>query len=320
MQFHHFGELPVQDCLVGTTDLQYVSNKASGVSQLQSYSTSAYRWTEDVTKPSCITMPPTTFEYWDAPGVGTMPVEEMELPLSGLSSTGAKWIDLHGDGAPGVLSESQGRAWYYCQNDSSEEPSLRPPEAVPCIPSTVDVAGYSFDDFTGDGRADVTFMSKDGQLRGFYEAVDGDDWVHFVPLESHPSAWSFTDPMLRKIDLTGNGHADLLWMAAQPGEELAWYSSLGRQGYGPEKRTQNAPTLPINDSQSVVLLCDMSGDGLSDLVLVRNGHICYWPNLGHGCFGTKVLMGNPPTLEDGLNPQRLRTADVTGEPWFPGSP
>jgi hypothetical protein len=26
---------------------------------------------------------------------------------------------------------------------------------------------------------------------------------------------------------------------------------------------------------------DMSGDGLSDLVRIRNGEICYWPSLGY---------------------------------------
>ena len=26
----------------------------------------------------------------------------------------------------------------------------------------------------------------------------------------------------------------------------------------------------------------MSGDGLTDLVRIRNGEVCYWPNLGYG--------------------------------------
>ena len=27
-----------------------------------------------------------------------------------------------------------------------------------------------------------------------------------------------------------------------------------------------------------IYLADMSGDGLSDLVRIRNGEVCYWPN------------------------------------------
>ena len=29
----------------------------------------------------------------------------------------------------------------------------------------------------------------------------------------------------------------------------------------------------------------MTGDGLQDIVLLRNGNVAYWPNLGHGRFG-----------------------------------
>ena len=39
-----------------------------------------------------------------------------------------------------------------------------------------------------------------------------------------------------------------------------------------------------------VFLADMSGDGLTDLVRIRNAEVCYWPNLGHGRF---VLVARP---------------------------
>jgi hypothetical protein len=41
----------------------------------------------------------------------------------------------------------------------------------------------------------------------------------------------------------------------------------------------------------------MNGDGLSDLVRVRNGEVCYWPNLGYGRFGARVSMDGAPHLE-----------------------
>ena len=31
----------------------------------------------------------------------------------------------------------------------------------------------------------------------------------------------------------------------------------------------------------------MNGDGLADLVRIRNGEVCYWPNLGYGRFGAR---------------------------------
>ncbi len=39
-----------------------------------------------------------------------------------------------------------------------------------------------------------------------------------------------------------------------------------------------------------IYLADMCGDGLPDLVRIRNGEVCYGPNLGYGRFGAKVTM------------------------------
>src|SRR5262249_50087960 len=74
------------------------------------------------------------------------------------------------------------------------------------------------------------------------------------------------------------------------------------------------PRLIFSDGTESVLLADMSGDGLSDIVRVRNGEVCYWPNLGYGKFGAKVGMdASPwfaaPELFDG---RRIRFADIDG--------
>ena len=53
------------------------------------------------------------------------------------------------------------------------------------------------------------------------------------------------------------------------------------------------------DGTESIFLADMSGDGLTDLVRVRNGEVCYWPNLGYGRFGAKVTMDNAPVRPSG---------------------
>src|SRR5690606_7443425 len=59
---------------------------------------------------------------------------------------------------------------------------------------------------------------------------------------------------------------------------------------------------------------DMCGDGLTDLVRIRNGEVCYWPNLGYGYFGAKVTMDNAPWFDhpDQFSQQRIRLADIDG--------
>lgn len=68
------------------------------------------------------------------------------------------------------------------------------------------------------------------------------------------------------------------------------------------------------DAAQSVYLADMSGDGLTDLVRIRNGEVCYWPNLGYGQFGAKVTMDDAPWFDapDLFNQQRIRLADVDG--------
>ena len=58
----------------------------------------------------------------------------------------------------------------------------------------------------------------------------------------------------------------------------------------------------------------MVGDGLTDIVRIRNGEICYWANMGYGRFSAKVSMSNAPYFDhaDAFNPQYLHLADVSG--------
>src|SRR5205085_3314723 len=61
-------------------------------------------------------------------------------------------------------------------------------------------------------------------------------------------------------------------------------------------------------------LANMSGDGLTDLARIRNGEVCYWPNLGYGRFGAKVTMDRAPWFEirELFDGRRIRLADIDG--------
>ena len=67
----------------------------------------------------------------------------------------------------------------------------------------------------------------------------------------------------------------------------------------------------LADPEQTIYLADMSGDGLSDLVRVRNGEVCYWPNTGFGLFGAKVTMDRSPR---GWTSPGNSTSDGSGSP------
>ena len=77
---------------------------------------------------------------------------------------------------------------------------------------------------------------------------------------------------------------------------------------------EHGPRLVFADSAQSIYLADMSGDGLTDLVRIRNGEVCYWPNLGYGRFGAKVTMDNAPWFDapDLFDQRRIRLADIDG--------
>ena len=69
----------------------------------------------------------------------------------------------------------------------------------------------------------------------------------------------------------------------------------------------------VNFSDPRVKLADMTGDGLQDIVLVHDGNVEYWPNLGHGNWGNRLSMRHSPRFAYGYDPQRILLGDVDGD-------
>jgi YD repeat-containing protein len=274
-------------------------------------------------------LPPVEFGYTDAsvdPTVHTVDPESLEnLPI-GLDGSAYQWVDLDGEGLSGILTEQAG-AWFYKRNispipprDSSGaelpiEARFGPVELVSPQPTLSIASGHAqFMDLAGDGQPDVVQMS--GTLRGFFERTEDAGWETFRAFRSWPNI-DPQDPNLRFVDLDGDGHADVL---ISEDNVFRWHPSLAEDGFGPEERAaqsfdeETGPHLVFDDGTQSIYLADLSGDGLSDLVRVRNGEVCYWPNLGYGRFGAKVTMDNSPWFDalDLFEQRRIRLADIDG--------
>lgn len=263
-------------------------------------------------------LPPVEFDYSipvvqdEVEEVDSLSLDNLPIALDGSSW---RWTDLHGEGIPGILTEQSG-AWFYKRNLAplGSAAAFAPLETVALKPNASFGAGAQIIDLAGDGLPDLVVM--DGPVPGFYEHDGEEGWQLFRPFSARLNR-DFSDPNLKFIDLDGDGHADVL---ISEDDAFVWHASLGEAGFGPARRVVQAldeekgPGIVFADGTQSIHLADLSGDGLTDIVRIRNGEVCYWPNLGYGRFGAKVTMDNAPWFDhpDQFNPQRIRLADIDG--------
>ena len=317
LMFHHFPDEPGvgADCLVSSTDLTYASTGSSGMTTVASVTRTGYRRSGDGYHSA--SLPPLELRY--SPDVIGAEVRELSpqtlanLP-AGVDGTAYQWVDLDGEGLSGILARQDG-AWYYRHNLGAGR--FAPPKALATPPATAGRgARQQLLDLAGDGHLDVAELG--GPMPGCYQRTDADGWQPFRLFRSCPNI-SWDDRDLRMVDLDGDGLADVLITGD---DAFTWYPSLGLDGFGDGRRAFSAdpwteepgPRVMLADPEQTIYLADMSGDGLSDLVRVRNGEICYWPNIGFGRFGAKVTMDRSPCMDQPghFDQRRLRLGDVDG--------
>jgi RHS repeat-associated protein len=329
LMFHRFpGGVDTAATLVRSMDLTY-SADAPGDPALPAYSlltslTQRGYLSDGSGSYQAKQLPPLTLGYSPLALHDTVAVADPDtlanLP-TGVDGKGWRWCDLDGEGLQGVLAEDDS-AWYYKRNISAYTPDGSTP-AVRFQPLDVVAAKPAG---TGSARSpQLADLHSDGHLcavdyappmPGYFARDDHGGWLPFTPFPS-TAALDWSSPNVRTVDLDGDGLADVL---LTEDDAFTWYPWLAGDGFGPGQRVPAArdedagPALVLAEGDSSVYLADMSGDGLADLVRIRNGEVCYWPNLGYGRFGAKIIMDAAPWFDapDAFDARRVKLADIDG--------
>lgn len=333
--FHNFPEASTvgADCLIRSTDFIYSDETTPADPRnpiytfLESVTQTGYRRKADGYEQR--SRPPLEF-FYSQPEIQTEiltlddPDTRANLP-EGFDGQHFRWLDLDGEGASGILTEQNG-GWGYKPNLSPinqvtlpggehvARARFGPLERVASLPGLASLNNVQFIDLTGEGRPDLVVC--DGPVPGYFARTADEDWEPHQTFSALPCL-NWSDPNLKFVDLTGDGRADLLLTAD---DLYTFYPSLGAAGFGAAEKIftpwdeERGPHIVFADGTQTVSLADISGDGLNDIVRVRNGEVCYWPNLGYGRFGAKVTMDNAPrfTDEERFDPRRVHLADIDG--------
>ncbi len=312
--FHYFSELAGGSALVKSLNFEYDTAMEEDFTFLKSISAFGYIKKPDGTY-SHKNLPPIEFEYqrhdWNK-DIKTIASEDLVHASAGLSESEYQFTDLFNEGLSGILTE-QGEGWFYKHNLSDgkfEQAKLISPN-----PSFAGLGSQlQLMDLDADGCKQI--VSLNNEPKGYFELSDEEEWQAFRTFENLPNI-NMGDANARMLDLNGDGRPDVL---ITEDHVFTWYESAGRKGFETAHKTvkpfdeEAGPHIVFADPAQTIFLADMSGDGLTDIVRIRNGEVCYWPNLGYGKFGRKVGMDHAPVFDhpDSFNPSYLQLADIDG--------
>ncbi|MFN7911280.1 MAG: SpvB/TcaC N-terminal domain-containing protein, partial [Bacteroidota bacterium] len=268
-------------------------------------------------------LPPMEFTYqahdWSGE-VKTVSSDALVHAPTGIEHAPFQFVDLYNEGLSGILSE-QANGWYYkhnlgiWNNDGKSDLMFEQAKLVSPKPSFVGLGGtLQLADLDGDGGKQV--VSYESGTTGFFELDDDNEWHGLRAFKTLPNI-DFSDPNTRMLDLNGDGKPEVV---ISEDRVFTWYASEGRDGFAAARKTtkpfdeEAGPHIVFSDAKQTIYLADMSGSGMTDILRIRNGEVCYWPNLGYGKFGAKVAVDNAPVFDHphAFNPTYLRLADIDG--------
>jgi RHS repeat-associated protein len=256
-------------------------------------------------------LPPLEFAYtrFEPARRSFAPVTGPDLPARSLAAPDHELGDLTGDGLPDIL-QMNGVVRYWRNLGGGRFDRPREMATAPAGVSLED-PGVQLIDANGDGRLDLLVTTE--RLSGYFPMGFRGAWDHgsFTRYEVAPS-FSLEDADVRLVDLDGDGVTD----AIRSGTRLDCFFNDPHHGWR-ETRSVDRQALEVfpnvNFSDPRVRWADMSGDGLQDIVLVYDGKVEYWPNLGRGDWGPRVRMANAPRFPIGYRPSRILLGDVDGD-------
>ncbi|MDA0160164.1 FG-GAP-like repeat-containing protein [Solirubrobacter ginsenosidimutans] len=247
--------------------------------------------------------------YWQNLGGGVFdrPRAMARTPAGiSLDDPDVQLLDADGDGRAELVVTSEALAGFFPLRFG---PSWGPFQRYRSIPSTgLKHPAMRLVDLTGDGVTDAVvvgdrprclFSRPDVGWSGSFAARFASD-----PTGGGPPPLFAADPRVRWADMSGDGLRDVVSIERS---SLSYWPNLGHGSWGARIRMRAAPRLPFDHDPARVLLGDVDGDGLADLVYAAGGEVVVWFNRGGNSWSEPVTVRGVPGGD-----WDIRLADVLG--------
>jgi RHS repeat-associated protein len=252
-----------------------------------------------------------TARYWRNIGGGQFdrPQTMREAPAGlALADPGVQLMDADGDGRIDLVVSRDGLAGYYPLRFDGcwDRASFRPYRPGPTF--SLEDPEVKLVDLDGDGVADL--IRAGSRLVCAFNDPDGGRWheprwLRPGALEGLP-AISFADPRVRWADLSGDGLQDLVLVH---NGSVQYWPSLGHGNWGPPVTMRRGRRFPWTYNPARLLLGDVDGDGLADLVYVDDSKVTLWINQSGNAWSDPVEIAGTPPISD---MDAVRLVDLLG--------
>jgi len=242
---------------------------------------------------------------WLNAGGGTLGGQQSigQLPGFASATTPIAFADMDGDGIADLLRTDLPLASYVPRTDAggfahpiawTRAPALRP-----------GAAQVRLVDLDGDGVVDMLASSATGLTLYYRDGTVGWQSIpQVVPRGTAPPV-DLSDLHVFLADMTGDGSPDIV--RVDGGGVTYWpYVGLGR--WDAPVVMAGAPVLPFDLRPERLILSDVDGDGVADLILLGDETVTYWIN----CSGTGFAPPRTIAYVPGAEISNPRLADMTG--------
>jgi hypothetical protein len=228
---------------------------------------------------------------------------------------GVQLLDANGDGRADLLVSDENLSGYYSLNFDGTW-NTRSFQKYKFAPSfNLKDPEVRLVDLDGDGITDA--IRSSGRMECFFQdAKEG--WRETIQvdrkrLDEFPDV-NFSDPRIKWADMSGDGLQDIVMVHDA---RIDYWPSLGRGKWGRRVTMSRSPRLPLNYDPRKILLGDVDGDGVADIVYVGDRSVTLWINQsGNGWSNPIEILGTPSVSDqDAIKLVDLLGSGISGILW-----